>query len=222
MNILKRIKQTGWRYSFEIAFNRIVPPSLFRCRKFVVLQLLDRPPRSQNPHVSVSWCETESQVRAVEQLTYFQRSYSSGQLVACQATIDGQLAGGFWSATEQFDESELGIRYLLAPRQAWLFAALVNHQFRRQGVYCEILNFIIHELKEENHQHQLVAVNPHNLGSYRVHLEHSFRSPGSIFALRALNIAVCFAFGEIECSRRISFNARKNPIQIRIPSIDSP
>ena len=163
MGLLDRIKQTGWRYSFEIAFNRFVPKWLFRCRKFNVYQLGSRVERSTHTPLQetvVGWCDSDADTEAVEKLTYFNRSLSSGDLKACQARIGNDLAGGFWRATKQFDESELGIRYRLNENQAWLFAALVDTAHRRKGIYNEILRFILPALDEKGLTHQLVAVNP--------------------------------------------------------------
>ena len=145
MSLFKKIKDAGIMYSFAILFNRVVPAWLFRCRRFVVYQMDSGSVDSVTiaPEVSVNWCESESELIAAETLTFFKREYSGGDSKACQATISGELAGAFWANTKLFDESELGVQIVLEPQQVWLFAALVNNNHRRKGVYSNILRFIL-------------------------------------------------------------------------------
>jgi hypothetical protein len=216
MNTLAKIKRTGWRYSFAIAFNRVVPAWLFRCRRYVIYELAAnrRNDIKRNENVDVRWCQGESEIQAVEALTWFQRSSISGNAAACQATIDGELAGGFWSATQCFEETELGVRYLLDPGQAWLFAALVNREHRRLGVYNEILRFVLADLEAQGLNQLLVAVNPDNIGSLHVHRQHADRTLGTVIAIRCFAITICFVSGDIKRDRSVSFNSSKSPIEL--------
>ncbi|MFK7768786.1 MAG: hypothetical protein AB8B55_16310 [Mariniblastus sp.] len=170
--------------------------------------------------MEVSWCETEEELRAVEALTYFNREFCLGSAKAVQAKLNGELAGGFWSTTEQFEESELGVRYAFSPNQVWLFAARVDKQHREKRVYSSILDFILPSLASQGKSHQLVAVNPNNKGSHRVHQQRSFRSPGTIFAMRIFKMTVCFCFGEVKCDRWIAVNSKKHPVVIEISTTD--
>ncbi len=219
--MLQQIKQNGLTYTFAIAFNRIVPAWMLRCRRFDVY-LLDAnsfnfEARSADK-VRVRWCESEQDFQTLENLTYFRRERSTGQLQGCLAEVNGQPAGGFWAATNQFDESELGIRIVLDSNQAWLFAAHVDKAFRRQGVYSRILAFIVSELAHQGRDQPLVAVNPHNIGSRKVHQHHALLSPGWVVAGRSLRTAGCITFGEIDRDRSFALNSSKAPIEIRIAS----
>lgn len=221
MNILERIRRTGFRYSFAIAFNRVVPEWLFRCRRYVVYQLATQlaGDKRRNKDVVVRWCESESEIEAVEALTYFKRSASSPKTRVCQATIAGDLAGGFWQASERFDETELGVRHVLEPQQVWLFAAYVQREYRRKGVYNEILQFMLDGSGSQGSIQSLVAVNPDNVGSNRVLQLYAVRSPGTVVAIRLLSVTICFVFGEINQERWISFNSKKRPIELSVPVV---
>jgi hypothetical protein len=139
--VLNKIRKTGWRYSFAILFNRIIPKWLFRIRRYVVYQMdVDRSiaaaesQQTDSNSLTVQRCNSESQMRAIEDLTWFKREYSSGNSWAYQASLEGKLIGGFWAASDRFDEDELGVRIELSSQQAWLFAALVSGEARGQGV----------------------------------------------------------------------------------------
>ena len=217
--MFQQVKQNGLIYSFAIAFNRIVPAWLFRYRRFIVYQLdANSFANRSSENIRVRWCETEADYLALEKLTFFCRGRSSGDLQGCLAEIDGQPAGGFWAATNQFDETELGIRILLDANQAWLFAAQVDKRFRRKGVYSQILAFIVPELAKQGKLQPLVAVNPHNVGSRKIHQQHALLSPGWVLAGRTLRASGCLTFGEISRDRFFAFDSVASPIKIRIAS----
>ncbi len=115
-----------------------------------------------------------------------------------------------------FEETELGLRVLLAEDQAWLFAALVDKSLRRRGVYSRMLKFIVTELANQGLPHQLVAVNPNNLASKHAHRQYALRQSGTVVAVRLLNVGCCLAFGTIDQSNYVTWNAAKRPIEIRI------
>ncbi len=188
----------------------------------MVYQLSTQKEITANPDVDASWCETAADLEAVEQVTYFRRETCPGDAQACQAKLKGELVGGFWSATKQFTESELGINYQLDAGQVWLFAAVIDKQFRNAKAYSSILKFILPALAEQGHVHQIVAVNPDNGGSNYVHKRQSFRSPGTVLAIRFLKTTLCFCFGEIKSDRMIAWNSTKQPIVLKIKTIDEP
>ena len=235
MALLKKIKQTGLAYSFAILFNRVVPQWLFRCRRFVVYQLDPQliaesmAAHPQDDAIQIRWCQSELDYSAAETVTYFQRSLSTGKLLACVAeqvdespTADAatndssQLAGGLWAATEQFDESDLGVRILLKPDQVWLFAAVVAKPFRRRGIYSQILAFIVAELATQEINQTLVAVNPRNIGSHAIHQQFAGCSRGTVFAMRFLQTSVCFSFGDLKRDRTLAVNSTRRPIEISV------
>lgn len=225
MNAFKKIKQTGLMYSIAILFNRIVPERLCRMRRFVIYRMAvaeasDDQPVGSNADSSISMnrCDNEPEIAAVEQMTYFQRKYTSGNAIAYAAQVDDQLAAGMWAATECFDENELGVRIRLNENQAWLFAALVPKEFRRRGLYSKLLKFTIGDMAKHGYVDQLVSVNPDNLGSNRIHQRLSQETIGHVFAIRIWKTTCCWTRGQISKENTISWNSIKNPIGIRCGS----
>jgi len=140
--MLKKLRQQGLMYSAGIAINRVIPSWLFRFRIFRVYQVDPKTilqgskgsDGSSDDAIQVSLTETEADLSAVCTLTWFQPSGMDADFESAQAKIDGQLAGAVWAAERGFDETLLGLRIELAPEQRWIFAALVDKQFRRRGV----------------------------------------------------------------------------------------
>ena len=211
------------KYKFAILFNRIVPQRLFRMRRYVVYEMdvsktkAAAELRESLPggDVQVSACQTEDQIRAVEALTWFKREYSSGKNRSFQATIDGQLVAGVWLASEIFDENELGVRLMMNERQTWLFAAFVAKSFRGQKIYGKLLPFVVNEASQD-FPSVLLAVNPDNLPSKEVHRKLSQRTVGTVVAIRLFSISACWVFGQIRKDRTISWQAKKDPIQLTV------
>lgn len=224
MSLLKRIRQTGIRYSMAIAFNRIVPASLFRFRRFVIYRVAASKAvelariRSGDLQPAIRWCRTTAEIAALEELTYFDSGTATGIVRGCQALIDGSLQGGIWAATEGFEESELGVLIQLDKKQAWLFAALVAKSARRSGLYRSILAFVLNDLESEGLDELYVAVNPDNIGSNRVHQQHACETVGTVFAIRLFRTALCFSSGRLQRDRLFTWNSHRQPIAISIGS----
>lgn len=215
MSVIDRISNQGWVYSGAIAFNRIVPKWLFRCRRYRVYRLAVQPAiAADDDGCQVGWCASEAQLQAIEHLTYFRRAYSRGPVRAVQATVEGRLVGGFWAATEYFDEDDLGVRVVLEPKQVWLFAALVSRECRGLGVYAKILRFITSELAAEGLTDQLVAVNPDNKPSHRAHQKYARACAGTVFAARVLNCSICFSSKTVKQQSWFTTNSKERPIEI--------
>lgn len=220
MNLVNKIRQTGLRYTFAIIFNRIVPEWLFRCRRYVVYQLnpnMAGPAGSDS--VRIAYC-SKDEIPAVEKLTYVSAekctsSDDPNDLRPVKAEFNGELAGGLWMATRMFQEMELGVRYELAPKQAWLFGALVDKPARGKGIYSKMLSFVVPEEAAKGHTQILVAVNPDNRPSHRVHQKNSVRKIGIIRCMRLLKSSWCWASGDLEYERSFSLNSFNNPILIR-------
>ena len=211
------------KFKFAILFNRIVPLWLFRMRRYVVYEMdvskakaaADAQETSPDNNVQISACETEQQIEAVEALTWFKREYSSGKTRSFQTTVDGQLVAGVWLSSEVFDENELGVRVVLNERQTWLFAAFVSKDFRGQKIYGKLLPFVVSEASRD-FPSVLLAVNPDNKPSNAVHQKWSQRTVGTVVAARFINVTVCWVFGQIRKDRTISWQAKKQPIELTI------
>ena len=219
--MISRIRKTGFKFFFATLFNRIVPQWLFRMRRYVVYEMdVQKLQAASQPSLEASVlefsaCQTSAEIEAVETLTWFSRELSTGDLRAFQATLDGQLAGGVWIASGVFDEDELGLRLMLNPQQAWLFAALVAEQARNKKVYSKLLPFVVAEVSQE-FPRVLLAVNPDNRPSNSVHKKASRQTLGTVVAIRLLQFSVCWVSGQIRKDRTCSWQATKHPIELTL------
>ena len=169
-------------------------------------------------NVRIRWCETESDFQALENLSTFRRQSSTGELQGCLAERNGRNVGGFWAATKQFDESELGIRFVLDANQAWLFASKADDLRSAKDMYPKILAFVVAELSKQGRNQPLVAVNANDDIGQKFHQQHSLISPGWVLAGRTLRTACCLVGGEIDRDRAIAWNSTTQPIELRIGS----
>ena len=172
--MLKQLRQVGLMYSIGIVINRVVPNWLFRFRVFTVYQIdtktiLPLTDVAADDPVQVSLAETEADISEVSELTYFDPSSMEAQLQSVQARIDGQLAGAVWAARRGFDETDLGLRIELSSEQSWIFAALVDKQFRRRGVYSRVFGFLVNHIQQTSGDQQLLSINPTNVASVKAH-----------------------------------------------------
>jgi hypothetical protein len=215
MSFFKNASKRGWRYTGAILFNRIVPEKLFRFRRYVVYRMKIQEPRIESD-IEIQWATSDEQRASAAKTSFIDQALFSNPLRAAIATIDNQCVGAFWVAAEHFDESELGVRVMLGPKQVWLFAAMVNKEKRGLGIYSQILQFVTSELGSEGIVDLLVAVNPVNKPSNHIHKKHSSETVGMVSAVRFLNWAACFPGKPITAKSNFTMNAKRNPVQIRI------
>lgn len=220
--MLKKLRQTGVMYSIGIAINRVVPRWLFRFRIFKIYQIdpstvAAAASGSDASAVQVSLAQTDTDIAGVSTLTYFNPDNVDADLQSVQAKIDGQLAGAVWAAGRGFDETDLGLRIELSPNQSWIFAALVDQQFRRQGVYSRVFAFMVNHLVQTGGGQQFISINPYNIASVKAHEKYFDCVLGNVFALRVLGLAICLCRGQrLQSSSWISTNSKSKPILIQL------
>lgn len=223
--MLKKIRRTGLMYYAGSAINRVVPSWLFRFRIFTVYQIdpktVSPTPSasggSQGDSVEVSLALTDADVSAVSTLTWFKPGDMDADFQSAQARIDGQLAGAVWAAGRGFDETDLGLRVELTPSQSWVFAALVDEQFRRRGVYSRVFGFLVNHLEQEADNQQFLSINPTNIASVRAHEKYVDSVLGNVVALRVFGLAFCLCRGQrLNLSSWISTDSKSKPIVIRL------
>lgn len=220
--MLQKIRETGLLYSAGIAINRVVPDWLFRFRIFTVYQIdpkriLQSAGVSDDNPVRVSLAETDADIATVSALTYFSPGDMEADFQSAQAKIDGQLAGAVWAAQRGFDETDLGLRIELSSDQSWLFAALVDKQFRRRGVYSRVFSFMVKHLQENVGGQQFLSINPTNVASVKAHEKYFDSVVGSVIALRTFGVAFCLCRGNrLKSSSCISTSCKSKPILIQL------
>ncbi len=105
--------------------------------------------------------------------------------------------GVAWVAAERFAEDELGLRYQLADDEVWLFAAVVAPDFRRQGLYKQLLEFLIERIASTETNRILLGISQGNSPSQKAHLQYGAKQVGTIFAAKSLGLVVCKVGGQV-------------------------
>ena len=134
---------------------------------------------------------------------------------------DEKLVAVAWVAAESFAEPELGLHYQLGDNEVWLFAAVVNPDYRRQGIYRQLLQFLIQELSQTQVQRILLGVSSGNVPSQQAHHHQGATKLGTIFALKGLGFAFCKVQGQVKVASHRRFAWRRN-IEIKVENDTQP
>ena len=134
---------------------------------------------------------------------------------AAAAWHEGEAIGCAWIATESFDERDLGLRFDLQPTDAWLFAAVVDPLRRQQGVYGQLMEFIIEELGRSEVRRILLGVSVGNEPSRRAHVRHGATPIGSIVAVRSLGFTACWRRGQVQILSALPI-AWRRPVRLAV------
>ena len=189
---------------------RLAPEWLVRFRPFAVYEIRLRGmneqllPRAAVLPCRVNWISDSAEATALRPLTRAE-NIALLETRTCRAVAawhNDRAVGCVWIARDAFEEVELGLRFELRPSEAWLFAANVDSQWRNQGVYAQLLDFISVELARSGLERILLGVTLGNEPSRRVHERHGAVRVGSIMAIRSLGFRCCFRTGQI--SRSVS------------------
>jgi ribosomal protein S18 acetylase RimI-like enzyme len=120
---------------------------------------------------------------------------------AAVASLDGQRVGCAWIATGSFSETDLELHFELAPDEAWLYAAAVAPAHRNRGVYRQLLEFLIADLRAAGVRRLLLGITVGNEPSRRAHARLGAIEVGRILALRALGLTRCWCSGGVRNQR---------------------
>jgi len=193
-----------------------LPAWLLRFRPFGVYEIRlqqvgDKPATPQASRGSrrnkvpcqIRWVADQNEVPMLRQLatdrTCAELDFKTRRAVA--AWCEGQVIACAWIATESFEEVDLGLRFELQTSDAWLFAAVVDEGQRNQGVYRQMLEFLIDELGRDSMRRLLFGVSVGNVPSQSAHARQGAALAGGIFAVRSLGFTLCFRRGRV---RRLS------------------
>ena len=139
------------------------------------------------------------------------------QCRAALAWSDGLPVGIAWIAQHRFREQELGIAFDLADDEAWLFAAHVIPAFRNQGIYRQLLGFLLNALRDEGKQRLLFGIASGNRASRHAHGVQDQAPVGRLVAVRVLGLTTAMASGA--CHRQSTWPfAWKQEIRYRVAS----
>jgi GNAT superfamily N-acetyltransferase len=117
---------------------------------------------------------------------------------AVAAWFEGQVIACAFIATQSFEEAELGLQFELHAADAWLFAAVVDQSMRGQGVYGQLLEFLVDELGRQGMRRILLGVSIGNEPSRRAHARRGAIQIGGITAFRSFGLTVCRRNGQVQ------------------------
>jgi GNAT superfamily N-acetyltransferase len=194
---------------------RLAPPWLLRFRPFVVYEIslarsVDLPagtsPRRTSGQLDcqVRWVTGPAEAAMLRHLASQDNiaALNSPTRRAAAAWLNGEAIACAWIATESFEERELGLRFELKPTEVWLFAAVVDPGRRDQGVYRQLLEFLIEEVGRGDVQRILLGVTVGNEPSRRAHARQGATQVGAITAVRSLGFAACRPVGRVQLLSR--------------------
>lgn len=206
---------------YQIAKSTIhaMPQWLLRLRPFEIHELKQSGCTTELVHVELAESNRREEqqvsevrwVRTSEELTRLTNLAASVNLqnwngktcraiVAWQSNASGnQLPVGIvWINHEFFSEPDLGLRFKLKSNETWLHSAHVLSDFRGQGIYQELLRFLIDDLKAEGDNRVLFGVTQGNESSKSAHTKAGAAKLGSILSLRSLGISCCINRGGVQ------------------------
>jgi ribosomal protein S18 acetylase RimI-like enzyme len=191
-----------------------LPPWVLRFRPFVVYEipLATAALTAGNPTspgqllgASVRWIENRDEAGSLAPLSSRAcvDEFNGTTRRAVVARVDVQRVGCAWIATGAFSETDLGLHFELAPDEAWLYAAAVAPEHRNRGVYRQLLEFVVAELRAAGMRRVLLGVTVGNEPSRRAHARQGAIEVGRIAAVRALGLTRCWVTGHIRrrCGR---------------------
>jgi len=187
-----------------------IPPSLLRFRPFGVYEI-GLPQHHHEPRNSstdsarqIKWITSRDEARCLTELATDENIAKCNGTTHRAVTVwqDQKLLAVAWVAAEFFTEHELGLHYRLSEDEVWLFAAVVAPEYRRQGIYRQLLQFLIEELSQTKVERILLGVSIGNQPSQQAHSLQGARQLGTIFAVKCLGLVFCKVQGHVKKASR--------------------
>jgi GNAT superfamily N-acetyltransferase len=195
-----RLTTYGYRAAKRIV--RLLPASLVRFRPFRIYEMpLNDGTRSRKPSdlkCHVAWISSSDEGAVLKHLAAAHNVAAVDGTItrAVAAWVDDRAVGCAWVTRKTFLECELGLEFELKSNEAWLYAAVVEVRHRNRGIYGQILQFLIDELRQEGVERILLGVAFGNEPSRRAHARQGASHISSIFALRSMGISCCVRRGQ--------------------------
>ena len=134
MRIVEKIRTLGIGLVFERAFETIVPAWMFRFSSVAVYQLdFDRFSGDPFSAAAIKICDGEHELELLREVT------GVDSAVGVLATLDGEAVGGLGVALKGFEDSDVGLSFLLGDQDAWIYSARVDEDYRRRGIYSHLM-----------------------------------------------------------------------------------
>ena len=210
MRIVEKIRTLGIGFVFERAFESIVPAWMFRCSSVVVYQLdFDRFSGDPFSAAAIKICDSEHEL---EQLRTFT---SVDSAIGVLATVNGKAVGGLWIALGRFEDRDIGMSFLLDDQGAWIFAARVDEEYRRRGIYSQLMAQSAEARKNAGLAAPFIGVSALNKGSHKA--IKRFSTPvGKVLVIRVGPMAWARSTGDLKQNQNWTLQCTRRPIQLEV------
>jgi len=188
----QKAKAQGYIRTFELVFNRLIPPWIFR------------------------YCTGEIFDLDIQKLAALNEQPGEdvdGVLVA-KCLVNGDDASDQSTDSQRFIEDNLGLDYILTKDQAWLYCAFVDGDARGRGVYKKLLSFVAQDVEKRGFSQLMTVINPWNRVSRGAHEKQSKRICGSVSCIRVFSLAWISRSGNVEVDKRLVTSIKKNPSNV--------
>ena len=210
MRIVEKIRTLGIGFVFERAFESIVPAWMFRCSSVVVYQLdFDRFSGDPFSAAAIKVCDGEHELEQLREIT------SVDSTIGVLATVDNEPVGGLWIALSEFKDRDLGLSFLLGDQGAWIFAARVDEQFRRRGIYSHLMAQSAKSRKDAGLAAPFIGVSALNKGSLKAIKRFGTRV-GTVLVIRVGSMAWARSTGALKQNQNWTSQCIRRPIQLEV------
>ena len=210
MRIVEKIRTLGIGFVFERAFESIVPAWMFRCSSVVVYQLdFDRFSGDPFSAAAIKVCDGEHELEQLREIT------SVDSTIGVLATVDGKAVGGLWIALSDFEDRDIGLSFLLGDQGAWIFAARVDEQYRRRGIYSQLMAESAEARKSAGLAAPFIGVSALNKGSHKA-IKRFGTYVGKVLVIRVGSMAWARSTGKLKQNQSWTFQCTRRPIELEV------
>ena len=210
MRIVEKIRTLGIGFVFERAFESVVPAWMFRCSSVAVYQL-DSDKFSGDPFsaATIKICDGEHELEQLREITKVDSA------IGVLATVDGEAVGGLCLALSDFEDRDLGLSFLLGDQGAWIYAARVDEEYRRRGIYSQLMAQSAKVRKNEGLAAPFIGVSALNKGSHKA--IKRFGAPiGRVFVIRVGSMAWARSTGDLKQNQSLTLQCTRRPIELEV------
>ena len=214
MGIVGQIKSLGFSYVFERVFERIIPAWMFRSSSVAVYQIdSNKLPGGPYSNAVVKICDSPLELEELREVT--SADGEEKQTIGFVAKMDGEVAGGLWVAIGDFQDGDLGLSFTLGRERTWIYGARVGPDYRRQGIYSQLMAESTQSRENAGHAAPFIGVSKLNQASHKA--IQRFGTPvGEVFVIRLGSMVWARTKGDLKQNRKLTFRCTRRPIQLSI------
>ena len=210
MRIVEKIRKLGIGFVFERAFESIVPAWMFRFCTVVVYQLdFDKFSDDSFSAAAVKICDSEQERQQLRGVAYVDGP------IGVLATVDDKAVGGLCMSLNQFEDRDVGLSFLLGDQGAWIYAARVDEEYRRQGIYSHLMAESALARKNAGLAAPYIGVTSLNKGSQKA-IKRFGTQVGKVSVIRVGSIAWARSTGNLKQNQSWTLKCTTRPIQLDV------